>query len=459
LVEQSGDFKPSGESRLVQRYRYDSLFQDDLSDGDYIWVYSSTGATDEDIKQLYKAEAPAALGVNSLLQHFPRHRWTGAKEIFQAVLLLAGTHKLLLRCGCKWLLITIEVPRWPAFRVRAAEVAIADADVEADAESLPDEEEAPQIAPLQDNSAQGEHVTDHSTKSAMFFAGERKKAKVFIKSDPLGTATACSQMQACLDDMQRHKLYVSGAKWSEENDRQTALGKPRTYRILDARSNCAERRCANKLFRLLCVPDAWKCLHSSRWTLRLRHLCFRLIARQAAGILMYLWSPHEETPYVSFDILSGDPERIKELSEMWPCKMCDFTFFHWEKYPTADELGGAESLFTFAGIAELLRIATSTVECGHSFWQREARLRSVQTYCETFADCSATVLHMQSRRCEKNSEITSAPKRVWGKTEASEEGARTERRNQENEQGALQSKVRRGLVMGSLRVRPCDREG
>ena len=156
---------------------------------------------------------------------------------------------------------------------------------------------------------------------------------------------------------------------------------------------------------------AWKCLPKCAWTLETRHLSFRLIVRQGAGVLLYLHAPHQETPFTLFDVLGMDAARTKEIASLRICKHCDFSNGHLKRHPSAELLGGHESVFVLAAVAEKAKVSSANVECGHSYWQREARLRSIQTHSEAFQDCSGTVIQMQARRCELNMDVVAKSKK------------------------------------------------
>ena len=66
-------------------------------------------------------------------------------------------------------------------------------------------------------------------------------------------------------------------------------------------------------------------------------------------------------------------------------------------------------MFILLCIADMARTQSTRSENGHAFWQREARLRSVQTACADYDDVSAVVYLHQCRLAELSREITSNP--------------------------------------------------
>ena len=205
LLDPNGAMKPGAQAIIVQRFHYDRLFMASITDPDNIWFYTDSNVSLENIKELYHAYAPAALRVTCLLQHFPRHRWTGADTVTKKLALFSGTNNLLYRCGVQWLMISIAVPRPVAGGTTAG--------LEFDLESLEGSGEEDDTLVVANNDAGDSHRIDHSDRSAEFFKGENNKAKNFITSDPKTVALLLANIHHGLDQLLRYKLYLHGESW------------------------------------------------------------------------------------------------------------------------------------------------------------------------------------------------------------------------------------------------------
>jgi hypothetical protein len=185
-------------------------------------------------------------------------------------------------------------------------------------------------------------------------------------------------------------LHRSGEAFDLRNDSLGAAGQGRMYRILEAHKNVCECDASWRLLRLLRDADPWETLPLSERTLANRSLAFRTLAREVAGIFMLLAVPHVGMPFSVFSLLE-DRSAAAGLLSSPKCMRDDFSNGLLDAYP-GDELGGPESLAVLASIGEIARTDTANIECGHSFWQREARARSLQTKVATHSAVSATFL-------------------------------------------------------------------
>ena len=207
----------------------------------------------------------------------------------------------------------------------------------------------------------------------------------------------------------RHKLFLAGKRWDIIQSEASIAGRPRSYRITDEASNAAETRCAWAAAKLFCNPVEWNCLHLNDRNMRQRAEAFRLISRQVAMVFLLLYIPHLVGPFSLFNDLDGNLDSFDMALGQPSCFYGDFMYHHMKEFPSAADLLGKTSMFILLCIADMVRTQSTRSENGHAFWQREARLRSVQTACADYDDISAIVFLHQCRLAELSHEIHSAP--------------------------------------------------
>jgi hypothetical protein len=83
---------------------------------------------------------------------------------------------------------------------------------------------------------------DTCDQSADFFQKKRNLAMSFAKEDPRGDMILMCICNKYMDKGLRRKLYVSGDTWKNQNDIDSAAGKQRSYRVLEAARNQVEEK-------------------------------------------------------------------------------------------------------------------------------------------------------------------------------------------------------------------------
>jgi hypothetical protein len=102
MVSDEGGWIDGAVRRECCRIQYEACFNGDIRDGKHIWHHvEENGPTDDEIKTMMYESAPLALAP-ALLPHFPRHRWTGSRQVFCSVTLFANTHNLLSQVLTLW---------------------------------------------------------------------------------------------------------------------------------------------------------------------------------------------------------------------------------------------------------------------------------------------------------------------------------------------------------------------
>ena len=433
LTTQSGSWRSRSMSRHLVRSRYDRYFNGNIQDSDFVWHFAAPGGlNDEALKVEFCREAPSIL-LPRLLDHFPRHRWTGAHEVVCEVALFSATHNLLAESVSIWCsTLGTEVHPKP----QATEV------------------DQPAILPIDDGYSSDE-LQERDGLLAMNSTGVagqpqdwhemNNKAKVDVKawvaSNPTSTMLVLAVALGPLATLRDHYLLASGVKWEDKNNRDTVEGKPHKFRILEAHNNVQENEFATGSLDLLTNPSLWTPLPGHAHTVAARSFAFRVLFRQLAGVYMLLAVPHQCMPYALFKLLE-DRSFARAFIEMPRCLHEEFSdAFISGCRGSAEQLASHASLCVLSAIADTVRLDTARVETGHSFWQREARARGLQTMADSLIAVSATFVMHRARAAE------AACKKTPGKT------AKRGRRRKERVAKKITKKRRPWQPRGTKRYR------
>ena len=335
--------------------------------------------------------APLAL-VPFAVNLFPRSRWLGGQECFQSVLLLTATHGLFEHCVVVWLTGSPPAPPPAPRNHRRSRLAIADVS------GYHSDDEKDNLAVVPYSQECTDATVDPPKDSKEYNEKAKLDAVALASSGPRATLVIITIVNKALDCGLKDKMYLSGDKWAKTNDARTADGFPRQYRISTQASNRVERIVARKAVYLFLNANGWVLLLPAEYTLKNRTLAFRMLARQAGALFAKAFFPHEGYPYKLFKILTDESWAAEiERDANKTCPFDDFALDHVTDYPN---VLGHESKAILVTTAEGARTETPRSECGHSFWQRECRLRSIQTHQDDFSSVNASVLLHTQRRIE-----------------------------------------------------------
>ena len=232
-----------------------------------------------------------------------------------------------------------------------------------------------------------------------------KDCKAYYGNNPrpsLAIMLTCGNM---LDKLLHEKIYLSGAAWRRQNDSATMKGEPRQFKMVEKASNKSEYAVGRTHVRLLNDSTQWLTLRHDDFNLKNASLAFRLIVRQAAATVINLVIPHRQCPDAFVhDLLSGDNETIANLKQTPTCMMDDWVYEHCEEHGK-ERIDEPDSIATTYLVADEGITATVRSECGHSFWQREARCRSLQTHSDSFITTNATHMLHRQRMIERENRM------------------------------------------------------
>jgi hypothetical protein len=436
---ESGEWLPGSISRQIQRQTYDRCFNGDIRDPDHIFLHVDHDAeSDDKIRKSFKRDAPLAL-CPELLRHYPRHRWTGAQGVTLNVALLALTHNLLETVLAIWAKSEEAAPvagsALPPFdRRAAAAIAAPESGYASDREpeqACHDEDPNEVVVPMAPD-----------TKEDMPEFNKKVKMTVskWLRLHPTAAVCIMARIGAPLDNMLKAIMFRSGQSWEDASHLDAVHGAKVRFRLCESQSNSVEKRAAMEALHLMLQTEPWEILLPAQRTRQNSHLAFRMLSRLAGALLMLLVVPHEQMPYKLFSLLY-DPSLAALIADTLLCMRDDFSHAHIERYPK-EALGSSESLSVLRAIASLTRTDTANIETGHSFWQRESRVRGVQTVADSVPASSATfVMHRQ--REDECSRDKPAPKPIGRK--------RKRTQAPEAPSGGQKSNLKRSRVRGSAR--------
>ena len=222
----------------------------------------------------------------------------------------------------------------------------------------------------------------------------RKKQVIRLAHlNPRGTSRIACNVHRSLNILLRHKLFIAGKRYDAKNDEAIVAGQHPVYRITEEASNKAELKCARSAEKLLCQPSEWQCMHLDDYTLTCRAKAFRMIVRQQALVFLLLYLPHLVGPFTLFKDLNGNSDSFDTAIGQLECFRDDFMHHHMSAYPSVAALLSGISIFLLRCIADMARTQSTRSENGHAFWQREARLKGIQTICADFEDVNAIVFY------------------------------------------------------------------
>jgi hypothetical protein len=393
LVEKSGEFRKGGMSRHLRRMAYDKLFNGDIQDVEHIWHHVPVGSpSDADLKEDFVKEAPLLL-LPSLLKHFPRHRWTGSQQVFTDVALLANTHGILKEA------ITL----WCDAKGVSAQPAVAALPAAAAAH---DEGYMSEDGTEQQLVVASSDVADYHYMAAVQrpnWEKVNKKAKTDVgawaRSDPAAAITVLTLTGQPIARLMEQMLHRSGQKWDHQNDCNVAQGGARKYRVLEAHRNSAELLYGRAAARLLLSSEPWNVIAIRYRKKEFRSMAFRILMRHMGGTYLLMFVPHKGMPFSLFRLIEDESFAVTLVREPI-CLRDDFTqglITAKNAEETPSNLVSHVTLSCLTSVAEVVRLDTARIETGHSFWQREAKCRGLQTAVDTFLAVSSTFVMHRTR--------------------------------------------------------------
>ena len=173
-------------------------------------------------------------------------------------------------------------------------------------------------------------------------------------------------------------LQIAGAAWAEKQDRESANGRSRSYRLLEAAfANDLKDYFCGMCRVLLPLPRG---IPLAAMTLKLKAMMFRVASRAMCSMHALLRTARRMHPYLLFRTLVTG-----EYDESPPCMWDALATFFRAEFPEFSE----EARASLEGLAEIVDKCISSIEARHALSRRLTVSRGVQTWTPKLAAASA----------------------------------------------------------------------
>jgi hypothetical protein len=390
-----------------------------------------------EIEKYVKTEG-ADIVCDHMADIFARHRWLGGQEVGECVGLLAGTHDLARQCIPIWLGKTASSSR-KTKKTEEEAVPVSSgygSDDEPSAPLVPWELEAPMDCcekedPLPANA------------SADFFEKKKQLALDLASYNSRAFLLIFVIVNRYMNRGLRHKLYIAGERFDHDNDKQTAAGGARRYRITEAAHNGVEVDVARSAVGALCDPSVWDALSDEDKTLDHRVLATMCITKQQGSVIINLTTRHEMFPHLLFNaaiyLSYDDQQRVANLCQ---CLWCDFSAYWLNEHPGV-KFSEEDSIISLVSMAEDIKTETTNSENAHAYWQQCCRLRSICTDPDALETVSCDSLFAQNRRYEAELPVTAEPKKLGRRPKPELRKTRKQKKKKKSTAKAKKPKVGR----------------
>jgi hypothetical protein len=310
---------------------------------------------------------------------FARHRWTG----FEKAVDWAG---LLAACG----LFDQIFPVWVDCLRKHRKPVVADFETE-DGDAI-----GFQTQSFCDTPAFGDMPEDLDWTA--FNEVCRKDVITYASSSPLWRLVLMRVGMTPHVALMHRALQMADSGYDRGVHADIADGKPGRFRLLDLHKGVLTapyfEACVARLFD----ESFWAVLPENRRTSESALQAFALISRAAAVTHLLMADRHKGFPYKLFQLIEDSSDETVDSLLQFPCTRDPFS----NDYITAfgRDIGSEASRQTLAAIASVTKIDISLVECRHAKYRRLSTVKSVQTWCQTLADTSASFVCSQQRQSE-----------------------------------------------------------
>ena len=203
-------------------------------------------------------------------------------------------------------------------------------------------------------------------------------------------------------DLMQHCLWLASERFDDEQLFQASLGRPRTFRVLEAARGQVTLAYLIAMHILLTVDGVWKSLMDKYRTVRHRSQVWASLTRNLGCIWFGVTFAYMCYPYrlwLLIDPLLNVAETARKLFHDRRCSWCAFTHKFRACFPTEASLRGSKCLAVLRLLAALLRLDTSRIECRHASIRRQLRQKGA-TWLAAFEEVSASFILMRARILE-----------------------------------------------------------
>ena len=391
VIGANAEYRAGALATAKARHAYEAVFHADIADTSHIDFYPLGEESDAEIRDFVADSAGDAL-LPQMLPYFPRHKWKGAQLCNTLVALLAGTHGLL---SVVYAWLGAAPPQSPSSHDAPAP-ALADA-----AEGYESEDDAQpvvvqsQIVPSSGGPSETFQIDAKEVVWSEFNKRMKGDTVKFVASNPRPIVLVMAIVGSVMDRLMNERLHLASEKWDAQNEARCVRGKQRQYRIVETASNRHEFALGRECLRLLNDNAHWRAMQDIDHSLKIRSIASRMIFRLLTGVQLKLVVPHEVGTFRLFTDILGAQEPPLPV----PCLRSIFSNEFIEDH-AADGVYSETAVACAVTISDELATTTLKSENGHGLWQREARIKSLNTTPESFSNISGTMLQLRQRRIE-----------------------------------------------------------
>ena len=388
---------PHAKQNAIRREVLMTFLNGDIAHGHAVQWYVCDGSLQHMGEQALKSHF-CDFVVPAFIPHqcplFPRHRWTGAGDTLNYVLLLGSTN-LLQQVVPGWISrLGGSAPRLLFSATgNAAEWEEAEAGVPLDVMRVVSKADTLAVAP------NTEDPTDYDWAER----NARARGDAAAWSAAPGTPARLVIMRIATEllfQLMHALLEMSGIEWDVKQWSAAARGQPRLYRLLECSRGVHTASFRENVKDTFFNSDVWAPLQTQHRTLGASVLSFRLLAMGGCMVHRLITEAHRSYPYKLSSALQGEAER-KAILDDPECVRDELSNALIRKYPSLEELSSRSCRCIITAFLELARSDTARIECRHASLRRLVQLRSCQVRRKwPLASASADFVLMRQRVCD-----------------------------------------------------------
>jgi hypothetical protein len=199
---------------------------------------------------------------------------------------------------------------------------------------------------------------------------------------------------------------MSSVGWDTCEEEDAAMGKDRTYRLLEAYRGGLAREFNAEVKALLEDSAQWDCIPRHCRTHMETSVAAAMLLKSVAGVHHHITSVYQGYPYklwVLMDLVVPRCQAVDavyaDMSKEPPCLLDEISLDFCCRFNTKEKLGGDEARSVLQSLAVVVRLDTARVECSHAWLRRLLQIKG-QTWVQEFLQCSADWLLAHNRLIE-----------------------------------------------------------
>ena len=245
-------------------------------------------------------------------------------------------------------------------------------------------------------------------------AARRSAVLKYVYSKPIRRLPIIREAITPLHDLTTSFLGLAGAKWERQQSAAAAMGRSRSYIVLEAamgrQVDEAMRRSLGLLFQDVpgTLPGDVTC---SQRVLRLGMLCGAL-----CGLHSLLRIPRRGMPYAMFLLLQDNsPAKAEALLRTPACMTDPLWASLCQRFPDSQAMQSEEFLAVLETLAGLVSVDVAAIEAGHSMTRELCQLRSRGWFSSLESVASKWAVHQNLRFRGKTSDSAHVIKHTTNK--------------------------------------------